>query len=103
MTITNVKAMVAKVLTVGFLAGAFVMAAPAKAEAQGFAVGVRFGAPVYVAPRYVALVYGYGYGYDVRRHDEWVRHEEFERQRAFERERDYDRYHHGPAYGYRGR
>ncbi|SNS23506.1 hypothetical protein SAMN05421770_101104 [Granulicella rosea] len=90
MTITNVKAMVAKVLTVGVLAGAVVMAAPAKAEAQGFAVGVRFGAPVrpvyvaprYYGPRYVVPAYGYGYGY---RHDGWA----------------YDRYHHGPVYGYR--
>ncbi len=65
MTITNVKAMVAKVFTVGLLAGAVVMAAPAKAEAQ-VGIGVRIGPapyygyrrPVYVAP---APVYGYGY------------------------------------------
>ena len=84
MKITNVKAMVAKVLTVGFLAAAFVVAAP-KAEAQ-VRFGVRFGAPVYVAPRpvYVApRFYGYGYGYPYG-----FRHDEF-------------RYHHGPVYGYR--
>jgi hypothetical protein len=95
MKITNVKAMVAKVVTVGFLAAAFVVAAP-KAEAQ-VRFGVQFGAPVYVAPRPVYVeprpVYvepRFGYGYDARfRHDEWVRHEAF------------DRYHHGPVYGYR--
>jgi hypothetical protein len=64
MKITNVKAMVAKVFTVGLLAGAFAIAAPSKADAQvGF--GVRVGPvavyhrpPVFVGPRY-----GYGYGY----------------------------------------
>jgi hypothetical protein len=68
--IKSMKAKVATVMAAGFLAGAFVMAAP-KAEAQGFAVGVRFGGPRYVAPRaygyygprYVAppVVYGRGY------------------------------------------
>ncbi|WP_353069770.1 hypothetical protein RBB75_05065 [Tunturibacter empetritectus] len=83
MKITNVKAMVAKGVTVGLLAGAFVLAAPVKADAQQFAVGVRVGYPAY---------YGYPayrcYGPDYyarqrfeqeRRHDEWVRAHEFER------------------------
>ncbi|WP_158944651.1 hypothetical protein [Granulicella sp. S190] len=79
MKITNVKAMVAKGVTVGLLAGAFVLAAPAKAQAQQFAVGVRVGYPQY----------GYGYyGPDYyarlrfeqeRRHAEWVRAHEFQR------------------------
>ncbi len=63
MKITNVKAMVAKVMTVGLLAGAVVMAAPA-AQAQvrvGIGIGVR--GPVYVGPVYGAPVYGRGYGY----------------------------------------
>ena len=47
MKLTNVKAMVAKSLTVGLLAGAFVLASPAKADAQQFAIGVQFGTPVY--------------------------------------------------------
>jgi hypothetical protein len=42
MKLTSVKAMVAKVMTVGLLAGAVVMAAPAKAQAQGFGVQVGF-------------------------------------------------------------
>jgi hypothetical protein len=77
MTITNVKAMVAKGVTVGLLAGAFALAVPAKADAQQFAVGVQVGYP------------HYGYGYygpdyyarlrfdEARRHAEWVRSREF--------------------------
>ena len=69
MKLTNVKAMVAKVFTVGLLAGAFAIAAPTKADAQ-VAFGVRVGPvavyhrpPVYVGPAYP---YGYGYGYGFR-------------------------------------
>ncbi len=68
MKITNVKAMFAKVFTVGLLAGAFAIAAPTKADAQ-VAFGVRVGPvavyhrpPVY-PPAYVGPAYGYGYGY----------------------------------------
>jgi hypothetical protein len=77
MKITNVKAMVAKGVTVGLLAGAFVLAAPAKANAQQVAV-VRVGYPQH---------YGY-YGPDYyarlrfereRRHAEWVRAHQFDR------------------------
>jgi hypothetical protein len=77
MKITNVKAMVAKGVTVGLLAGAFVLAAPAKANAEQFAV-VRVGYPQH---------YGY-YGPDYyarlrfeqeRRHAEWVRAHEYNR------------------------
>jgi hypothetical protein len=77
MKITNVKAMVAKGVTVGLLAGAFVLAAPAKADAQQFAV-VQVGYPQH---------YGY-YGPDYyarlrfeqeRRHAEWVRAHEYQR------------------------
>jgi hypothetical protein len=72
----SVKTMVAKLFTVGLLAGAFAIAAPTQAKAQ-VAVGVRFGAPpvygpfyhrpVYVAPRPVVGFYGpafYGPRYD---------------------------------------
>ncbi|MBB5342222.1 hypothetical protein [Tunturibacter empetritectus] len=83
MKITNVKAMVAKGVTVGLLAGAFVLAAPAKADAQQFAVGVRAGYPAYYG--YPAYRY-YGPDYyarrrfeQERRHDEWVRAHEYER------------------------
>jgi hypothetical protein len=96
MKITNVKAMVAKGVTVGLLAGAFVLAAPAKADAQQFAVGVRVGYPAY----YGYPAYGY-YGPDYyarlrfeqeRRHAEWVRAHEHDRYHS-------DRYH----YDHRGR
>ena len=43
---STLKAMVAKVMTAGLVAGALVLAAPAKAEAQQFVVGVQVGRPV---------------------------------------------------------
>ena len=83
MKITNVKAMVAKGVTVGLLAGAFVLAAPAKADAQQFAVGVQVGYPHYYGPDYHARL-----RFEQQRwHEEWARAHEF------------GRYH----YGYRGR
>src|SRR5258708_33755459 len=52
MKLTSVKSMVMKGVTVGLVAGAVALAAPAKAQAQQFAVGVQFGSPGYgyVAP-----------------------------------------------------
>ena len=47
MTSKGVKAMIAKGVTVGLLAGAFALAAPAKAEAQQFAERVQVGFPHY--------------------------------------------------------
>jgi len=77
MKITNLKATVGKVFTVGLLAGAVAMAAPQKAEAQ-VRFGVRFGGPVYVGHPYRPYVYAapvpYGYyGYGPRRfyYDRW--------------------------------
>ena len=62
MMITNVKKMVAKGMAVGFLAAAFAVFAPVKAEAQHFAVGVQIGGP------------RYGYYHDDRfRHEDWRR------------------------------
>ena len=97
MNITNVKAMVAKVATVGLVAAAFLVASPAKANAQ-VSFGVRVGGPVYgyghVRPVYAPPVYGYGYarpgygyyghpyGWD-RRHEEFVRHEEWNRYHGY--------------------
>ena len=71
MKITNVKAMGAKGVTIGLLAGAFALAAPAKAEAQ---VVVQVGYPHYVyGPDYYARL-----RFDeARRHAEWVRVHEF--------------------------
>ena len=54
MKITNVKAMVAKAVTVTLLAGAVALAVPAKADAQQLAVGVRVGYPGYYGPDYYA-------------------------------------------------
>ncbi|WP_260736331.1 hypothetical protein [Tunturiibacter lichenicola] len=77
MKITNVKAMVAKGVTVGLLAGAFVLAAPAKANAQQFAVGVQVGYPYhgYYGPDYYARLRFE----QERRHAEWVRAHEYQR------------------------
>lgn len=77
MKITNVKAMVAKGVTVGLLAGAFVLAAPAKANAQQFTVGVQVGYPYhgYYGPDYYARLRFE----QERRHAEWVRAHEYQR------------------------
>lgn len=81
MKLTSVKAMVAKVMTVGLLAGAVVMAAPAKAQAQGFAeVGFRH------------------YDYSRRDRFEFERRQEFIRQQEFLRHEEWlraHRYHDG--------
>ncbi len=75
MKITNVKAMVAKSVTVGLLAGAFVLAAPA--NAQQLAV-VQVGYPNNYrcyGPDYYARVRLE----QERRHAEWVRAHEYDR------------------------
>ena len=83
MKIANIKGMVAKVLTVGFLAGAVVMFAPVKAQAQ------------------VVVVRNGGY---YARHDFYEREriEAFRRHREFEREREFRQFHRDGYYrGYR--
>jgi hypothetical protein len=81
MTIPNVKAMVAKVMTVGLLAGAFALAAPAKAQAETF-VSVGVGYPHYVArPGF----FSFEQREAIRRHEEFVRHEEWVRAHEFDR------------------
>jgi hypothetical protein len=80
MKVMNVKAMVAKVMTVGLLAGAFAVVAPVKADAQGFAVGVQVGYPRY---DYSRRDY-----YDHLRFEEapraaFIRQQEWERHQAF--------------------
>lgn len=106
MKLTNVKAMVAKSLTVGLLAGAFVLAAPAKADAQQFAVGIQFGSPNYGSYRdYYAQQrydqYRQQQAYEAQeayaRQQAWAQHEAWERQQA------YARYDNGYAYGDRDR
>lgn len=89
MKLTNVKAMIAKAMTVGLLAGAVMLAAPAKADAQPVVVGVQVGYPQY------------GYGYDHFRFEQERRREEFLRHEAWVRAHEYGRYNYG--YGYYGR
>ena len=103
MNITNVKAMVAKMFTVGLLAGAVVIAAPNKAQAQ-IGIGVRIGS-VYHQPVYEAPVYGYPQGdrgyYEARERAEWQRRqaylqheqeERFEEQRIARERYEHERY-----------
>lgn len=78
MKITNVKAMVAKVMTVGLVACAFVMAAPTKAQAQQFSFGVNVGRPYYEHDRRDF--------YDRARDQEYYRQQEYLREQAYARQ-----------------
>jgi hypothetical protein len=80
MKIANVKGMVAKGMMVVLAAGALMVAVPAKADAQGFAVGVQFGAPHRGYDRF-----------EFERREAFLRHEEWVREHRFER-----------PFGYRG-
>lgn len=102
MTSHSVKAFVLKATAAAALAGAVLVAAPTKAQAQQFAVGVQFGAPAY-GP-------AYGYENDHRRwereqaaiareqawqqHEAWEQHERWERREASRdwNRRDWDRH-----------
>jgi hypothetical protein len=68
MKLAKVKSMLAKGVTVGLLAVAVLMSAPAKANAQ-VVVGVGFGAPYYGRPGYYERLRIE----EARRHAEWVR------------------------------
>jgi hypothetical protein len=72
MKIANVKGMVAKGMMVVLAAGALMVASPAKAEAQQFAVGVQLGTPYYGRP-----------GFEFERRREFLRHEEWVRAHRF--------------------
>ena len=88
MKLTSVKSMLIRGVTVGVLAGAVVLTAPAKAEAQQFAVGVQFGAPGYgyYAPGdYYARQRAFAAQQAWAQHEAWDRHEAFERQEAYGR------------------
>ena len=78
---TNVKSLIAKVMTVGLLAGAVVLAAPAKAEAQGVAFGVQVGYPHYDYSR--RDYFEFQRREAIRRHEEFVRRQEWERAHRF--------------------
>lgn len=88
MKLASARAMVAKFLTVGFLAGAVAMFAPAKAQAQQ----VFFGDGYYVRHNF----------YERERIEAFRRHEAFERRQEFLREREFRRFHRERFYrGYR--
>jgi hypothetical protein len=77
MKFANVKSMVMKGVTVGLLAGAVALAAPAKANAE-VVVGIGFGAPYY--PNYGRAAYYERLRIEeARRHAEWVRAHERDR------------------------
>jgi hypothetical protein len=93
MKLANVKSMLVKGMTVGLLAGAVALVAPAKAQAQQFAVGVQFGSPgysyynpgdYYARQRYEELCRQRAFEAQqaYARHEAWERHEAFERQEA---------------------
>jgi hypothetical protein len=67
MKLANVKSILVKGVTVGLLAGAVALAAPAKANAATFVVGV--GAPYYGRAGYYERLRIE----EARRHAEWVR------------------------------
>jgi hypothetical protein len=108
MKLTSVKSMLMKGVTVGLVAGAVALAAPAKAQAQQFAVGVQFGSPGYgyVVPgdyyarqRYEELCRQRAFEAQqaYARQQAWAQHEAWERHEAFERQEAYGRfgYEHG--------
>ena len=88
MKVMNVKAMVAKLMTVGLLAGAFALAAPVKAEAQGFAVGVQVGYPRYDFAR---RDYHDHLRFEQERRAAFIRQQEWERRQAFLRHQELER------------
>ena len=85
MRISNVKAMVAKVITAGLLAGVFVMAAPMKAEAQQFSFGISTITPAY-GPYDGYQYYGNHEDHERREYFERLRNEEYQRQQAYARQ-----------------
>ena len=89
MKIANVKGMVAKVLTVGFLAGAIAMVAPTKAQAQEVFIG---GPGPYARHDF----------YERERIEAFRRHEAFERRQEVFRDREFRHFHRDGFYrGYR--
>src|SRR5690348_8244351 len=80
---TQIKSMLKKTMAIGLVAGAVALTGTVKAEAQQWAVGVQFGAPVYgYAP-------AYGPDYYARNRYERERREAFERRQAWLRQREW--------------
>jgi hypothetical protein len=88
----TLKAMIAKGMTAGLLAGAFLLGSPTKAEAAQVNIGVQFGAPVYTAyPDYYArrqyydrLRWEQARRAEIER-QEWIRRQQWQRHEAHER------------------
>jgi hypothetical protein len=97
MKIPNVKAMVAKAVTVGMVAGALMLAGPTKAQAQQFGFGVQFGGPRYVQPAPGFWARRAWEREQIARREAAIRHEEWVRAHRFEGRP------HGGGYGYYGR
>lgn len=87
MKIANAKSMVAKGMMVALAAGAFMIASPAKAQAQGFAVGVQVGNPHFYDARRDDYArrdrFEFERRQEILRHQEWLRHEELRRHEEF--------------------
>ena len=80
--------MVAKVMTAGLLAGAFVLVAPVKAEAQDFGIGVQIGYPHY---DYSHRDYYEHQRFEEERREAYARQQEFLRQQAWQRQQAWER------------
>ena len=92
-TLKGIKGTFTKIMVAGALAGAVMLAAPQKADAQQFGFHIGFGrpvaGPVYAAPAYgpvyaapYAPVYRPGFYADYHR-DDFYRHQRWERDRQF--------------------
>lgn len=91
MTSANVKGLVVKGMLGAVAMGAMLFAGTAKAQAQGFAVGVQFGGPAYYPQTAYYGAPGY-YERDARR-DAFLRHEAEERREAFRRQQQWEHRH----------
>jgi hypothetical protein len=85
--ITTLKGLAAKAVLAAMAAGAFLVASPAKAEAQGFAVGARVGSPS--SDRRET--------FEFERRRAVLRHEQFERREALLRRERFERFHGRPG------
>ncbi len=95
----TLKSMVAKVMTAGLMAGALMFAAPKKAEAQQFSVGVQIGRPVVYPDYYARRNYYDRLRWEQARRAEIARQEWLRRQ-EFLRHEQWMRMHRGAPYPY---
>ena len=103
--LTCIKVNAVRVLATAAVAGAVFAAAAPAAEAQHFAVGVRIGGPVVVAPRPIyergpVFVEPRAYGHEFYGRDFYERRR-FEEHEAFIRHEEWEHAHYARHYGYR--